>query len=510
MPEQVDGSVTGIDEGWAVYTTPAIAGTGFRDYDARWLFPDEINLSGVKAVGRGIGNLMHHKGIDPIIVIGHDFREYSESVKNALIVGLLEVGIGVLDIGLALSPMAYYSRLHLGVPSVAMITASHNPNGWTGVKLGFVHPLTCGSRDMQALREKTFEPHESRRTGGFYQEVTGVREAYLSDLANEGLVQRRLKVVCATASGTASAFAPELLSRIGLSVIPLHTDPDYAFPHYNPNPESVEMLKDMARAVVEHHADLAFGFDGDGDRLGVVHNQGEAVSADKMGLLMARHMAKSNPMARFAADVKSTALFATDPLLNELGAIVEYCRTGHSHMKKRLLETGALAGFEKAGHFYFSEPIGHGYDCALQAAVMVCRLLDTHPALSLSELYEQLPKTWISPTMSPYCPDDRKHSVMEILSRALHRIADDGGHMAGRKIVELVEVDGVRLVLADGSWALVRVSSNMPNLVVVCESLRSADDMRRIFVEFDAILRDTVRIGPYDQSIEVDADCRAG
>ena len=494
-----------MDAIWASYGRPAIASTGFRDYDARWLYPDEINLPGVKAVGRAIGSLMHERGIEPVIIVGHDFRAYSESVKNALTIGLLEAGIGVLDIGLALSPMAYFARLYLSVPAVAMITASHNPNGWTGVKLGFKHPLTCGSKDMQDLRKKALEVPKGSRTGGFYQHVAGVREAYLDDLERGVHARRSLKIVCATANGTASAFAPALLTRLGHSVIPLHTTPDCSFPHYNPNPESLEMLEDMARAVVEHGADLGLGFDGDGDRLGVVDNRGEAVSADKMGLLMARHMARSCPSARFTADVKSTALFANDPLLNELGAAVEFGRTGHSHMKKRLLETGALAGFEKAGHFYFSEPIGHGYDCALRAAVMVCRMLDLQSTLSLAELYDKLPRTWISPTMSPSCPDDTKHRAMDKLRRRLHRLADTGDRLAGRRIVDLIEVDGIRLALADGSWALVRVSSNMPNLVVVCESLRSAGDMRRIFVEFDSILRDTVEIGPYDQSIEVDA-----
>ncbi|MCY4542022.1 MAG: phosphomannomutase/phosphoglucomutase [Rhodobacteraceae bacterium] len=487
---------------WSSLADPFVTPTGFRDYDARWLFPDEVNLAGVNAVGLAIGDLMLDRGIRPTIVAGHDFRRHSIPVSNALNLGLVEAGIEVLDIGMVLSPIAYFARLHLDVPSVAMVTASHNPAGWTGIKLGFEHPLTCGSEDMNELRDRVFKACPGRRPGGAYRSVSGIPEAYLSDLADSVRVSRRLKCVCATANGTASAFAPDLLSRLGMEVVPLHTQPDHRFPNYNPNPEALNMLRDMASAVEICAADLAFGFDGDGDRLGVVDNRGHTVSADKLGLLLARFLARSNASARFIADVKSTGLFWTDEVLGNLGCAVQFARTGHSHMKRMLRDSGALAGFEKSGHFYFSEPIGHGYDCALRAAALVCQLLDAHPDRSLSDLIDQLPSTWISPTMSPHCADDAKHEVMARLNQALRRFAHQGGQLAGRGVSEVIEVDGTRLMLEDGSWALVRASSNMPNLVVVCESARSERDLRRIFSAFDALLRQTASFGEYDQSID--------
>ncbi len=386
-----------------------IAPTGFREYDARWKYPEEVNLPGITALGLGLGTQMQQRGIAPIIAVANDYRDYSLSIKNALILGLIQAGIHVRDIGTALSPMAYFSQFHLDVPAVAMVTASHNPNGWTGVKMGFERPLTHGPDDMNELRDIVLGGHGVARDGGKYEFVDGVRQAYLDDLAGDFKMTRPLKVVCATGSGTASAFAPILLRRIGVQVVPLHTRLDYTFPHYNPNPEAVEMLHDMADAVRASGADLALGFDGDGDRCGVVDDTGEEIFADKVGVIMARDWAALYQGSTFVADVKSTGLFASDPELKKHGAKVDYWKTGHSHMKRRVRDLGALAGFEKSGHYFLAEPIGRGYDCAMRVAVELCKLLDRHPDQSISDLRRALPTTYSSPTMSPYCADTEKY-----------------------------------------------------------------------------------------------------
>ena len=304
---------------WEFLRDPMIAPTGFREYDARWKYPEEVNLPGITALGLGLGTQMQQRGIAPIIAVANDYRDYSLSIKNALILGLIQAGIHVRDIGTALSPMAYFSQFHLDVPAVAMVTASHNPNGWTGVKMGFERPLTHGPDDMNELRDIVLGGHGVARDGGKYEFVDGVRQAYLDDLAGDFKMTRPLKVVCATGSGTASAFAPILLRRIGVQVVPLHTRLDYTFPHYNPNPEAVEMLHDMADAVRASGADLALGFDGDGDRCGVVDDTGEEIFADKVGVIMARDWAALYQRSTFVADVKSTGLFASDPELKNMG-----------------------------------------------------------------------------------------------------------------------------------------------------------------------------------------------
>lgn len=486
---------------WEFLRDAMITPTGFREYDARWKYPDDINLPGITALGMGLGTQMYKDGIEPVIAVGNDYREYSLTVKNALMLGLIQAGIKVRDIGPALSPMAYFSQFHLDAPAVAMVTASHNPNGWTGVKMGFQRPLTHGPDEMGRLRDIVLNGEQVAREGGSYEFVHGVREAYIDDLCGDFKMTRKLRVVCATGNGTASAFAPEVLERIGVEVVPSHNQLDYNFPHYNPNPEAMEMLHDMSASVKDSGADLALGFDGDGDRCGVVDNECEEIFADKVGVIMARDFSKLYPNSTFVADVKSTGLFASDPELKRLGAKADYWKTGHSHMKRRVHELGALAGFEKSGHYFLAEPIGRGYDCGMRVAVEICKLLDRNPDMTMADLRKALPVTYATPTMSPFCSDLEKYDVLERLVAKLVKLGEDGGSLGGRKITDVVTVNGARVMLDNGGWGLVRASSNTPNLVVVCESPESDAEMRAIFADVDAVVRTEPAVGDYDQAI---------
>ncbi|HSF90909.1 MAG TPA: phosphomannomutase/phosphoglucomutase, partial [Paracoccaceae bacterium] len=369
---------------FAFLREPMIAPTGFREYDARWKYPEQINLPGMTALGFGLGTQIHEQGLEPTVAVGNDYREYSLAIKNAFILGLMQAGCRVKDIGVAVSPMTYFSQQHLGTSAVAMITASHNPNGWTGVKMGFEFPLTHGPDEMARLRDIVLNGESVARDGGTYERVDGIDEAYVQDLVGDFKMSRPLKVVCATGNGTASVFGPEVLRRIGVEVVESHNTPDYNFPNYNPNPEALEMLHDMADSVRASGADFALGFDGDGDRCGVVDDEGEEIFADKVGVIMARDLIKLYPGATFVTDVKSTGLFASDPELIAGGAKAVYWKTGHSHMKRKVKEVGALAGFEKSGHYFLSGEIGRGYDCGLRVAVELCKLMDRNPDKSMS------------------------------------------------------------------------------------------------------------------------------
>ena len=486
---------------WEFLRDPMIAPTGFREYDARWKYPDDINLPGIIALGLGLGTQMHLRGIEPVIAVGNDYRDYSLAIKNALILGLMQAGIEVKDIGPCITPMAYFSSFHLGVPGVAMVTASHNPNGWTGVKMGFAMPLTHGPDEMGELKDIVLNGKGEARDGGGYEFVEGVWDAYMDDLVGDFKMTRKLKVVCATGNGTASAYAPELFRRLGVEVVESHNSLDYTFPNYNPNPEAMEMLHDMAASVKASGADFALGFDGDGDRCGVVDDEGEEIFADKVGVIMARDLVKLHPGSTFVADVKSTGLFASDPELQKHGAKADYWKTGHSHMKRRVHELGALAGFEKSGHYFLAEPIGRGYDDGMRVAVEICKLMDRNPDKSMSDLRKALPKTWSTPTMSPYCADTEKYEVLQRLVDKLVAKAEAGDSFAGRAIKEVVTVNGARVILDNGSWGLVRASSNTPNLVVVCESSESDEEMRAIFAEVDKVIRTEPSVGDYDQTI---------
>ena len=486
---------------YAYESAPMVKAAGFREYDARWLFEQEINLMGVQALGLGLGTLIHEMGVKPELVTGHDFRSYSASIKNALIVGLVAAGIKVHDIGLALSPMAYFAQFALDIPAVAMVTASHNDNGWTGVKMGVERPVTFGPDEMGRLRDIVLGGTYQYRDGGGYVFVEDFRKTYLDDLTKRPKLTRKLKVVAACGNGTAGAFAPQMLEALGCEVVPLDTELDYTFPRYNPNPEDLHMLHAMADAVRASGADLGLGFDGDGDRCGVVDNHGNEIFADKIGVMLARDLSKLHPNSTFVVDVKSTGLFATDPVLNAQGVTADYWKTGHSHIKRRVTDLKALAGFEKSGHFFFNTPIGRGYDDGLVTAIHVLDMLDRNPDKSMAELYAGLPKTWGSPTMSPHCGDDVKYGVAAKVTARILAMQQSGEPLTGQGIRDVVTVNGVRVTTQDGTWGLVRASSNKPELVVVVESPVSEQRMREMFKAVDEILRENPEVGAYNQTI---------
>ena len=480
---------------------PLVRPTGFREYDARWLYPKDINLMGLNAIGLGLATLAGKRRLAKRFVVGHDYRSYSGAVKQALIAGLLAGGAHVNDIGLALSPMAYFAQFELDVEGVAMVTASHNDNGWTGIKMGFARPLTFGPEEMAELKDLVLSGQGETAPGGSYVFVPDLADRYVRALTAGPKLTRRLKVVAACGNGTAGAWAPRVLEGIGCEVVPLDCDLDFNFPRHNPNPEDMKMLHAISEAVLANQADVGFGFDGDGDRCGVVDNEGHEIFADKVGVMLARDLSALHPNALFVVDVKSTGLFMTDPVLTANGARTLYWKTGHSYMKRHTFEQKALVGFEKSGHFFFQPPLGRGYDDGFLAAIAVCHMLDRAPGKSLADLERLLPKTWGSPTMSPHCADEVKYAIVDKITAQYKEAAAKGGTVAGQKIRDLVTVNGARVVLQDGTWGLVRASSNKPELVIVVESPTSEANMRAIFADIDGRLAKCPEVGEYNQKI---------
>lgn len=459
--------------------TPLAAPEGFREYDMRWRYPEDISLDGLRAAGMAIGHWIGECGAPRRIVIGHDYRSYSEEVQDAVAKGLADSGLQVIDIGLALSPTVYFCQVELGGLPGAVITASHNPNGWTGIKVSAHPPLTAGPEDIGRIRTLTLEQPPPSCPGGEIRKQEGMTKRYLADLAAEGPVASPLRVVCATGNGTAGYFAPQMIEDLGCEVVHRHTAPDHSFPNYNPNPESETMLADMAQAVLESGADLACGFDGDGDRCGVVDGGGRPIYADRLGLLIARWLSAANPGALFLADVKSTGLFASDSVLRQHGCTVRYVPTGHSYMKREMSESGALAAFERSGHFLFAPPLGRGYDDGLKAAAILLRML-AQSERSLGELEDDIPPAWASPSLQPFCADTDKYGVVAEVTNAILSLQSEGRPLAGREIVDVLTVNGVRATVEGGSWLLVRASSNTPNLVVIAESVHNVDETRQM------------------------------
>jgi len=473
---------------------------GFREYDARWLYPKDINKAGIRKVGQGLGSQIISKtNKSPRVVVGHDYRSYSEEIKTKLIEGLIDTGCNVEDIGLALSPTVYFAQFNLNADAVAMVTASHNENGWTGIKMGIEKGLTHSSEEMKDLKEIVLNNNfvEGR---GTYKKIEGFKEIYIQHLSKEK-IKNKIKVVVACGNGTAGIFAPTIIRNVGCEVIELDCNLDYNFPKYNPNPEDLKMLRALSDCVKKNQADLGFAFDGDGDRVGVVDEKGNEIFSDKIGLLIARNLSYEHKNSKFVVDVKSTGLFKTDEILKKNSCKTIYWKTGHSYIKRKVREENSLAGFEKSGHFFFNKPLGLGYDDGILSALQVCKLLDKNSSIKMSNLLGQLPTTYQSPTMAPYCSDEEKYKVVDIMTKKFKDLFEKKTKITDKFISEILTVNGIRFTLENGSWGLIRASSNKPSLVIVTESVRSTDEMKAIFIFIDDILKTTGKIGEYDQKI---------
>ena len=478
-----------------------INSNGFREYDARWVFEKDVDLEGITNLGKGLGTqiIKHVKKSNPRIIVGHDYRSYSEKIKKALINGLVSTGCNVEDIGLSLSPTVYYAQFNLKSDAIAMVTASHNENGWTGVKMGIKKGLTHAPKEMSELKDITLNKKFIQGKGSI-KNIDNFKKIYSEDLIKKNKINKKIKAVVACGNGTAGIFAPEILRNVGCEVIELDCELDWSFPKYNPNPEDLKMLHAIAKTVKDNNADIGFGFDGDGDRCGVIDDKGNEIYSDKIGLLIARNLSTKHKNSKFVVDVKSTGLYSRDKVLLDNQCKTIYWKTGHSHIKRKVNLEKALAGFEKSGHFFFNQPLGYGYDDGINSAIQVCHLLDSQNK-KMSEIISDLPKTYQTPTMAPFCKDEEKYKVVENMVNKILKIRKEKIKIDDLYITDILTVNGIRFTLEDGSWGLIRASSNKPSLVVVTESPTSEKRKKNIFDFIDTLLQETGKIGEYDQKI---------
>ncbi len=474
---------------------------GFREYDARWIFEKDIDIEGITSLGKGLGTqiVSHTKKSNPRVVVGHDYRSYSEKIKTALSEGLISTGCYVEDVGLSLSPMVYFAQFNLNSDAIAMVTASHNENGWTGVKMGIRKGLTHAPEEMSELKDITLNKKFKSGKGNI-KKIEEFKNIYIQDLIKKNKINRKIKAVVACGNGTAGVFAPDILRGIGCEVIELDCNLDWSFPKYNPNPEDLKMLHAISKAVKDNRADIGFGFDGDGDRCGVIDNLGKEIFSDKIGLIIARNLSASHKNSKFIVDVKSTGLFASDKVLTKNKCKTIYWKTGHSHIKRKVNTEKALAGFEKSGHFFFNQPLGYGYDDGINSAIQVCHLL-VNQNKKMSDIIKELPITYQTPTMAPFCKDEEKYKVVEIIAKEVQDLKQKNTKIDGQSITDILTVNGVRFSLEDRSWGLIRASSNKPSLVIVTESTTSDNRKKKIFEFIDTLLQKTGKIGEYDQKI---------
>ena len=407
-------------------------------------------------------------------------------MKQALINGLLAGGAEVHDIGLALSPMAYFAQFALEVEGVAMVTASHNDNGWTGIKMGMKRPLTFGPEEMTRAEGDRARRRRRRSTGGGSLHLRARHRRALHRRPDQpAQLKRRLKVVAACGNGTAGAFAPQVLEALGCEVVPLDCDLDYTFPRYNPNPEDMKMLHAMRERCWSTGADVGLGFDGDGDRCGVVDNEGHEIFADKVGVMLARDLSARHPEREVRRRREIDRPVHHRPRAAKNGARAAYWKTGHSYMKRYTPSSrSALVGFEKSGHFFFHPPLGRGYDDGLVSAHRRVRhARRATPARRWPTSIARCPRPGARPPCRRTATTRRNMAWSSSVIAHFKDARRTRREAAGQNIRDLITVNGVRVMLEDGTWGLVRASSNKPELVVVVESPTSEANMRAIFAE---------------------------
>ena len=421
----------------------------FREYDIRGVVGSDLDAGAADAVGRAFGTYLAGRG-GRRVAIGHDNRISSRALYDAVVGGVAGTGCDVVKIGLAVTPMLYFAVQHFGVDGGVMVTASHNPPEFNGFKLAHGTGTLYGEQ-IQEIR-RIAEAGAFHRGAGAAEERE-ILPAYAAMLRDRiRLEPRRLRVVADCGNGTAGAFVPEILRQWEVDVIPLYCDLDPTFPHHHPDPVQPRNLGDLIRTVGESRADLGLGFDGDGDRLGVVDDRGGILWGDLLMALFWREILPTHPGALALVEVKCSQALIDE--IRRLGGRPQFTPTGHSLIKARMRELGAVFAGEMSGHMFFADEY-YGYDDAIYAAGRLLRIL-SRTDRPLSALAAEIPRYEATPEIRVACPDDRKHHVVAALAREF------------KARYEVIDIDGVRIVLADG-WGLVRASNTQPVLVVRAE-----------------------------------------
>jgi len=436
----------------------------FREYDLRGrVNEEELNAESVQRISHAFGIYLKKRKIDSIVV-GYDNRKTSLDFKNAAATGLLSAGCNVIDIGLTLSPVLYFAQHHYHCPGGVMVTASHNPDDWSGMKLADGLSRTLGPAEMKELFQLVVSGQRVRGSGKY--ESRDVRSAYVERLTDGVKLARPLKIVVDCGNGGAGVFAYEILQRIGCLTFQLYCDPDTSYPNYFPNPSNLKARKRL-REMVTHpyiQADIGLGFDGDGDRIGVQDGQGREVWSDVMLIFLARQMLARKPGSQIVFDVKCSQALIEE--IESNGGKPVMWKTGHSHIKAKLHELNAELAGERSGHIFFNEGY-YGYDDALYAAVRLLEYLASQKH-SFAELLETVPKYVTSPEIAAPCPDELKYRVVEELVGEFKKEYGD----------KVIDINGARVVFDDG-WGLVRASSNLPQLVIIFEA-KTEERVRQI------------------------------
>lgn len=440
----------------------------FRSYDIRGVVDRDLNEVVVREIGQAIGSEARSRGINSL-VLGRDGRLSGPCLLTALCEGLLNAGIDVIDIGCVPTPLLYFAGWDLAEGSGVMLTGSHNPPDYNGIKV-MLGGETLFGEAIQALHRRVEQQDYSQGRGKRRQQ--DVREEYLHQLAARITLTHPLKVVVDCGNGVAGLTAPDLFSRLGCEVVALFCDVDGHFPHHHPDPNKPENLQALIDTVREQKADIGLAFDGDGDRLGVVSCNGEIIWPDRLMMLFARDLLSRHPGADVIYDIKCSRNLGR--VIAEHGGHPEMWRTGHSLLKARMQERGALLAGEMSGHIFLKEG-WYGFDDALYAAARLLELLAAD-GRGCAPIFAELPDMLNTPELHVAMGEGEHHAFMR-------RLLELKNHFTG---AQLTTIDGLRVDYEDG-WGLVRASNTTPTLVLRFEA-NSEDALRRIQKTFKALI----------------------
>lgn len=452
----------------------------FREYDLRGLAESDLHPGAVSHFGNKLGAYFLAHGLGQVLV-GRDNRLSSPGIRDALVDGLLRSGMLVVDIEVVTTPLFYYARVLYNIEAGVMITASHNPPEYNGFKVA-KGPATIYGEEIQLLRRwcngeriprwleaggEVAAANMAYNAGKTHQQASLEQrtpvEAYLEMLKEKVcLGPRPLKVVVDCGNGTASLLAPEFLRRLGCQVVPIYCESDGSFPNHQPDPVSAANLRDLRARVLGEKADLGVGYDGDGDRLGVVDDQGNILWGDQLMILFWREILSKHPGALAIIEVKCSQALVDE--VKRLGGQPLFYRTGHSLIKAKMRRTGAIFTGEMSGHMFFADEY-YGFDDALYATGRLLRIL-SRTDKSLSALLADAPCYYATAETRVPCSDRDKFQIVEKLA----------SHF--KKNYEVIDVDGARVLFSDG-WGLVRASNTQPVIVARCEG-RTPEALKEI------------------------------
>jgi phosphomannomutase/phosphoglucomutase len=439
----------------------------FREYDIRGIAGKDMDDNDVYNIGRALGSYIKRNS-GKKICLSRDCRTTSDNYGKIVSKALTDAGCDVLDIGITTTPMLYYSIHKLYADGGIMITASHNPPEYNGFKVNIGTDSLHG-QDLQKIKNMILENDYESGSGTVKQE--NITDSYYDFIINDINLNKKLKVGVDAGNGTAGPFAVEIFKRLGCKVYDLYCDMDGTFPNHEADPTVEKNLEDLKKLVKENSLDIGIGFDGDGDRLGIIDSSGNIIYGDQMMIIFAREVLKNNPEAVFISEVKCSLTMYED--IEKNGGKAVMWKTGHSKIKKKMKETNALLAGEMSGHIFFADRY-FGHDDGIYAACRMLEIMDK-TGKSPSQLIADVPKTFSTPEIRMECPEDKKPSIVSEMTEIFKRTN------------KVIDIDGARILYDDG-WGLIRSSNTQPVLVLRFESY-TEDGLLRIKNEIESELQ---------------------